>query len=193
MLVAAVVVAGQHGQVIRETAQFLQAVPVFTGIAAEQVGAAGAAFAQEQEVAGEERVLAEQRHAVLGVAGGVQHAQGDVAADHAVVLAQPLGRRAHRTLVMHRVRHAGLFGQQRAGRDVVGMRVRVEHAHEVQVVLAERGRVEVDVIDDGVDKHRLTRPLASDEPGLARTRVEREQEHGSVASGGGGENRRERA
>jgi hypothetical protein len=181
MRATAVVVAGEHQQAAIKVLQLLQGFPVGGRIAAWKIGAAGAALAQEQEVAGEEPTAQTQRHAVLGVARRVHDVYG-FGADHqplAVLQSEVPFRDAgsgEDTVV-----GTGPIAKQGATGQVVGVGVRVEGEAKGETTFPEHAEVVVLAPQHGI--HQCGFALVGDQVGAAAAIVQLLEDHGTSCAG----------
>ncbi len=88
--------------------------------------------ADEQRVAGQHEALVDDECAVLGaVTGRVEHAHGHRAGMQRLPVLERIERKLGLGQRMHRHGHAVLQREAPVPGDVIGMRVRLEHAHDV--------------------------------------------------------------
>ena len=158
---------GEDDDVVRQLEQAVQAVVEALGAVPRldrEVGPRDRA--DEQRVAGEETAVREEA-AVLGpVAGSVDAAHGDGARGDQVTVGERVVRVLRLGHAVHRDGHLVLERQPAVAGDVVGVRVRLEHADDAHTV--PLGLVEVLLDRVGrVDQDRLARSLVADEVGGA--------------------------
>ena len=160
-------VAGIDLDVVRQLGEPPQRGEQVLGALARVDGEVGPRrVADQQRVAGQQVALDEEA-AVLGpVAGRVQHLDRERADDQLVAVRERLARVLGLGQRVDRDRHAVLEREAAVPGDVVGVVVRLEHAHDPHARLLGRLEVRLDRVG-GVDDHRLAGRLVTDQVGRA--------------------------
>jgi len=83
---------------------------------------------------------------------------------------------------MHDGRGADQLAQIEARRAVVGVRVRIDHATELQAVIGEDRQIALELLLDRVDECRESRLLAGNQVRLAFAPVQFAKQHRGVSS-----------
>jgi hypothetical protein len=114
------------------------------------------------------------------VAGGVQHLEPLLADDQRFAIIDMDIHEGCRAGPMHDDRQVKLRGQLAAGREVVGVGVRIEDVAHLHAVLAGAGQISVDEVDFRIDQQRHGALLAAHQIGQAATIVELFENHCDV-------------
>ena len=142
-----------------------QAVVERFRVAARQVGAAGAA--DEQGVAGEDAIRADQAHRVGGVAGRVQHLQAQLAEDDRLAVVDAHRDPRRRAGAVHHGHRAELSGEPARRREVIGVGVGVDDEADAQAIARGQAKVAIDLAHLGVDQRAGAGVGAADQVRLA--------------------------
>ena len=142
-----------------------EAVVQLLGVAGRQIGAPGGA--DEQRVAGQHAVGQHETDRVVGVPGGVQHPQAQLADDDALAVVDAQVDERRRALAVHDHRHAELPRQALAAGEVIGVGVGVEHVVDAQPLARRQRQVAFDLAALRVDHDAGAGVGAADQVRLA--------------------------
>ena len=157
--VALVVVGGIDQRLLGQLQQLAeQGLVLRPGAAVLEVGAAGAA--DQQRVAGEHAVAHQEAVGIVGVAGRVQHIQGDALDGQLVALGDAHGHHVDLGHVAHDGDAMRAVAQRAEPGDVVGMDVRIHGLDQLEVQLVDELQIAVDLLQHGIDDDRLAAAAA---------------------------------
>ena len=122
--------------------------------------------ADEKRIAGEERAVDEEAAVLGAVTGSVDRTRRDRARFERVAVRERVVRIRRHCVAMDRDRDVVLQRQPSVTGHVVGVRVRLQHAHDADALLLGRREVRLDRIG-GVDQKCLARVGIADEVGGA--------------------------
>ena len=122
--------------------------------------------ADEKRIACEERAVDEEAAVLGAVTGSVDRPRRDRAGRERVAVREGVMRKRGYCVAMDRDRDVVLQRQPSVTRYVVGVRVRLQHAHDAHARLFGRGQVRLDRVG-GVDQQCLARVGVADEVGGA--------------------------
>ena len=154
---------GHHPDVVGQLQQAMEAVEEPFGTVACVDGEVGPRRgAHEQRVAGQQGVAGEEAAVLRPVAGRVQRLDRDRADGDLVSVLERIVRVCGAGAAVDRHRQPVLQRKPAVPGDVVGVRVRLEHARDPE---AARGGLLEEGLDRvrGVDEHRLARLLVTDQ------------------------------
>jgi hypothetical protein len=153
---ARVVVPGIDGEVGRQGREAM-VQRLVQGFRAAVLEVRAARAADQQRVAGEERVADAQADGVVGVSGTREDLDLAAPEGDTIAGAQPPRRDVGLRLGRHEHVGAGPRSQLAGAGQVVGMRVRLDHEAQAQPALFEIGEVFGDPIDARIDEGRFAR------------------------------------
>ena len=134
--------------------------------------------ADQERVAREDPVLQPQTHRIARVAGRVHRGQPQVADREDVAVVEPHIRERRRTVAMHDDRYAGRPAEVVRRREMVGVRMRVDHVTDPQSVTSRVRVIAVELADLRVDQDGCTGRLTADQVGLTATGCDLLEQHG---------------
>ena len=154
---------GHHPHVVGQLQQAMEAVEEPFGAVACVDGEVGPRRgADEQRVAGEQCVAGEEAAVLRPVARRVQRLHGDRADGDLVPVLERIVRVRGAGVGVHRHRQAVLERQPAVTGDVVGVRVRLEHARDSEATRRGLFEERLDRVRR-VDEHRLARLFVTDQ------------------------------
>ena len=169
--VAFVIVRGKDQRLFRQPHQALQALVLGAGIAVLEIGAAGAA--DEQRVAGEHPIAEMEAVGIVGVAGRVEHIEAQALDAELVAVGDPHRHDVDLALLAHHGDAAGAVAQRAQAGDVVGVQMRVDRLHELEVELLHQLEIAVDLLQHRIDDERFAAAPAGEDIAIgARDAVE---------------------
>ena len=151
-------VVGELEEPVQAAEHALGALPGLDG----EVGARDGA--DEKRIAGEERAVDEEAAVLGAVTGSVDRPRRDRAGRERVAVRERVVRIRGYCVAMDRDRDVVLERQPSVTRYVVGVRVRLQHAHDAHALLFGRREVRLDRVG-GVDQQCLARVGVADEVG----------------------------
>ena len=171
-----VVVRGKHlelGVELQDPVE--EAVVERLGIAGRQIGASRPA--DQERVAREEAIAREKAHRIARVARRVDRLHPDAADHEHVAVLQAQVRKGRRAVAEHHDGHAELPGDLVRRREMIGVRVRVDHVAKRQAAAREAAVVVIDLADLGIDQRGDARIGTADEIRLAAARCDLLEDH----------------
>ena len=133
-------------------------------VAVLEIGAAGAA--DQQRVAGEHAIAHQVAVGIVGVAGRIEHVQREPLDRQFLALREPHRDDVGLGLLTHHGDAVRAVAQRAEPGDVIGMEMRVDRFHELEVELADELEIAVDLLQDGIDDQRLAAASAGEQIGV---------------------------
>ena len=170
--VAFVVVRREHHRFVGQAQQAVEDRLVLRArIAVLEIGAAGAA--DQQRVAGEHPVRHDEAVGIVGMAGRIGDIEADALDAEPVAVGDAHRHHVDAGLLAHHGDAARPVAQRAEAGDVIGVQMRIDRLHQLQVELADELQVAIDLLQHRIDDQRLAAAAGRKQVGVgAGRRVE---------------------
>ena len=137
-----------------------------TGIAVLEISAAGAP--DQQRITGEHAIIHPEAIAVIRVAGGIHRVEAQPLDRDRVAVGDAYRYNVNRRLLTHDGDAVGAVTKRSHGGDMIGMNMRIDHLHQLQVEFLQKLQVAVRLLEHRIDKQCLTSGPARQKIGVCR-------------------------
>ena len=143
-----------------------QRIILLAGIAILEIGSPGAP--DQQRVAGKDPVIHAETIAVIGMAGGMHRREVQPLDGHPFAVGDAHRHHVDRRLLAHHRDTVGAVAKRPHGGDVIGMNMRINDFHQLQVQLFQKLDIPVGFLEYRIDQKRLSTRPAGKQIGVGR-------------------------